>query len=89
MPLTTEETAEIVKKFGHNPNDTGSAEVQIALLTARIKQLAGHMKENKLDMHNRRGLVMMVGKRNRLLKYLRNNNRDSYLKTIKALGLRK
>jgi small subunit ribosomal protein S15 len=89
MPLTTEETAEIVKQFGHSPTDTGSSEVQIALLTARIKQLAGHMREHKLDMHNRRGLVMMVGKRNRLLRYLKNNNRDSYLNTIKALGLRK
>jgi len=89
MPLTTEETAAIVKEFGHTPNDTGSAEVQIALLTARIKQLAEHLRDHKLDMHNRRGLVMMVGKRNRLLRYLKNTNNESYRNTIKALGLRK
>lgn len=89
MPLTTEETAAIVKEFGHTPTDTGSAEVQVALLTARIKQLAEHLRDHKLDMHNRRGLVMMVGKRNRLLRYLRNTNNEAYRNTIKALGLRK
>jgi small subunit ribosomal protein S15 len=89
MPLSTEETAAIVKEFGASPSDTGSTEVQIALLTARIKQLAEHMRDHKLDMHNRRGLVMMVGKRNRLLRYLRNNDNESYRSTIKALGLRK
>ncbi|RMH11529.1 MAG: 30S ribosomal protein S15 [Planctomycetota bacterium] len=89
MPLTKEETAEIVAKFGKTPNDTGSPEVQIALLTARIQQLAGHIREHRQDLHNRRGLVMMVGRRNRLLRYLQRTDRDRYLSTIKALGLRK
>lgn len=89
MPLTTQETADIVAKFGRDPTDTGSPEVQIAVLTARIQQLAGHIREHKLDMHNRRGLVLMVGKRNRLLRYLQRTNREKYLETIAALGLRK
>lgn len=89
MPLTSEETAQIVKEFGRSEGDTGCPEVQIALLTARIKQVATHLRENKQDMHNRRGLVMMVGKRNRLLRYLARTNRDAYLDTIKRLGLRK
>jgi len=89
MPLASEETAQIVKDFGRKDGDTGSPEVQVALLTARIKQVATHLKDNKQDMHNRRGLVMMVAKRNRLLRYLARTNRDSYLDTIKRLGLRK
>ncbi|MBX3322039.1 MAG: 30S ribosomal protein S15 [Phycisphaeraceae bacterium] len=89
MPLTTQETADIVAKFGRTTTDTGSPEVQIAVLTARIQQLAGHIREHKLDMHNRRGLVLMVGKRNRLLRYLQRTNREKYLETIAALGLRK
>ncbi|MBL4809414.1 MAG: 30S ribosomal protein S15 [Phycisphaerales bacterium] len=89
MPLASEETAQIVKDFGHKDGDTGCPEVQVALLTARIKQVATHLKDNKQDMHNRRGLVMMVAKRNRLLRYLARTNRDSYLDTIKRLGLRK
>ncbi|MFK7758828.1 MAG: 30S ribosomal protein S15 [Phycisphaerales bacterium] len=89
MPLTTEETSQIVKDFGRKEGDSGSPEVQIAILTARIKQVATHLRDNKQDMHNRRGLVMMVGKRNRLLRYLARTNRDVYLDTIKRLGLRK
>lgn len=89
MPLTTEETSQIVKDFGRKEGDSGSPEVQIAILTARIKQVAAHLRDNKQDMHNRRGLVMMVGKRNRLLRYLARTNRDVYLDTIKRLGLRK
>ncbi len=70
-------------------NDSGSPEVQIAILTARIKEVAEHMREHKQDFHSRRGLVQMVAKRNRLLRYLRNTRRDAYLDTIKKLGLRK
>jgi len=89
MPLTTEETSQIVKDFGRKDGDTGCPEVQVALLTARIKQVATHLRDNKQDVHNRRGLVMMVAKRNRLLRYLARTNRDAYLDTIKRLGLRK
>lgn len=89
MALSPQESAAIVKEFGKSETDTGSTAVQIALLTARIKQLAEHMRDHKLDMHNRRGLVMMVAKRNRLLRYLRNTDNEGYRNTIKALGLRK
>ncbi len=89
MPLPTSEKAKIIKDFARTEGDSGSPEVQIALLTARIKQVATHLKENKQDMHNRRGLVMMVSKRNRLLRYLARKDRNAYLETIKRLGLRK
>ncbi len=89
MPLPVEEKAQIIKDFARTEGDSGSPEVQIALLTARIKQVATHLKENKQDMHNRRGLVMMVSKRNRLLRYLARKDRNAYLDTIKRLGLRK
>ncbi len=89
MPLPTAEKAQIIKDFARTEGDSGSPEVQIALLTARIKQVATHLKENKQDMHNRRGLVMMVSKRNRLLRYLARKDRNAYLDTIKRLGLRK
>ncbi len=69
--------------------DCGSPEIQIAILTARIKEVAGHMREHKHDFHSRRGLVQMVAKRNRLLRYLRNTKQEIYLDTIKKLGLRK
>ena len=89
MPLPVDEKAQIIKDFGRKEGDSGSPEVQIALLTARIKQVATHLKENKGDAHNRRGLVMMVSRRNKLLRYLVKENRDAYLDTIKRLGLRK
>ncbi len=89
MPLPVEQKKQIIADFGRDANDSGSPEVQIALLTARIAQIATHLRENKQDMHNRRGLVMMVAKRNRLLKYLARTNRENYLATIKRLGLRK
>lgn len=89
MSLSKEQTTEIVSKFGSDPNDTGSPAVQIALLTARIQHLAGHIREHRQDLHNRRGLVMMVAKRNRLLRYLQRTDRGRYLSTIQALGLRK
>jgi small subunit ribosomal protein S15 len=89
MPLPAEEKTQIIKDFARKEGDSGSPEVQIALLTARIKQVATHLRENKGDVHNRRGLVMMVSKRNRLLRYLARKDRNAYLDTIKRLGLRK
>jgi small subunit ribosomal protein S15 len=89
MPLAPDHKASIIKDFQRDEKDTGSPEVQIAVLTSRIAQVAGHLKENKGDKHNRRGLVQMVGRRNHLLRYLQSTNRDKYLETIKRLGLRK
>ena len=89
MPLPAEKKSEVIKSFARDEKDTGSPEVQIALLTARIAQIAVHLRENKLDRHSRRGLVLMVGKRNRLLRYLKSRNEASYRETIKTLGLRK
>jgi len=89
MPLDPQVKSEVIKKFARDEKDTGSAEVQIALLTARIKQVAAHMRDHKQDTHNRRGLVMMVAKRNRLLRYLRRTEPETYRRTIAELGLRK
>lgn len=89
MPLDTETKNQTIKDFARAEGDTGSPEVQIALLTRRIQQIAAHMRENKQDTHSRRGLVMLVGKRNRLLRYLQKKDRAKYLETIQALGLRK
>ncbi len=89
MPLAPEKKSEVIKQFARDDKDTGSPEVQIAVLTARIQQIATHLRENKLDKHNRRGLVMMVGKRNRLLRYLKSKDEAKYRETIQALGLRK
>ncbi|MAY75731.1 MAG: 30S ribosomal protein S15 [Phycisphaerae bacterium] len=89
MPLAAEVKQEVIQKFARESGDTGSPEVQIALLTARIQQIATHLRANKQDAHNRRGLVMMVGKRNRLLRYLKRTDIGRYQDTIKALGLRK
>lgn len=89
MPLAAEEKKQVVGDFARHEGDTGSPEVQIALLTSRIKQVAEHLRENRGDKHNRRGLVMMVGKRNRLLRYLAKKDRPKYLETIQRLGLRK
>ncbi len=89
MPLPPETKSEVIKKFARDEKDTGSPEVQIAILTERIQQIATHLRANKLDKHSRRGLVMMVSRRNRLLRYLKSKNEASYRETIKALGLRK
>lgn len=72
--MTTERKAEIIKEYGRTPNDTGSPEVQVALLTERINVLTDHLKENKKDHHSRRGLLKMVGKRRGLLDYLKKND---------------
>ncbi|UCH10308.1 MAG: 30S ribosomal protein S15 [Fidelibacterota bacterium] len=89
MPLTREQKEEIIKKFGQDASDTGSPEVQIALLSKQIADLTEHMKVHSKDHHSRRGLIKMVGQRRRLLKYLRRTNLDSYSKLIKELGLRR
>lgn len=88
MPISKEEKQEIVKKFGNNDHDTGSPEVQIAILTHRIRELTDHVKVHKKDNHTRRGLVQLVSKRKRLLKYLVRKNVDSYVNLIKELGIR-
>lgn len=89
MPLTKERKIEIFEQYGSGPEDTGSTEVQIALLTERINDLSGHLKENQKDHHGRRGLLTMVGKRRRLLSYLEKQDFEGYKKLIKSLGLRR
>lgn len=89
MPLTTEQKIEIKTKFQHHEKDTGSAEVQIALLTGRIRQLTAHFKLHVKDHHSRRGLLKIVGKRKRLLDYLKANNINKYREIINELGIRK
>lgn len=80
---------EIIAKFGRFEGDTGSPEVQIALLTARINVLTEHLKEHKKDHHSRRGLLMMVGQRRGMLNYLKNSDINKYRELIAELGLRK
>ncbi|GIW88437.1 MAG: 30S ribosomal protein S15 [Isosphaeraceae bacterium] len=89
MAITKEQKQEIMSAFGRREADTGSPEVQIALLTARINELTDHFKTHKKDHASRRGLLMMVSKRAGLLKYLRQHNRKSYLDVISRLNLRK
>ena len=89
MSLSTQETKEIVSKFAKKANDTGSPEVQIALLTARVTSLTEHFKIHTKDHHGRRGLMMLVGQRRRLLKYLERKDQAGYKKVIEQLGLRK
>jgi len=89
MSLTKEQTAELTKQHGENENDTGNTKVQIAILTTRIKELTEHFKVNKKDHHSRRGLLQMVGKRRRLLDYLKTNKLDEYRSLIKELGIRR
>ena len=89
MTLTVEAKQEIVAKHGRDPQDTGSTEVQVALLTARINELTEHLREHKRDHHSRRGLLMLVGKRRRLLKYLSRTDIDRYRALIAELGLRR
>ena len=87
--MTTERKAEIIKEYGRTQNDTGSPEVQVALLTERINVLTEHLKENKKDHHSRRGLLKMVGKRRGLLDYLKKNDLEGYRALIEKLGLRR
>ncbi len=89
MPLTKEKKAEIAGKYGRGANDTGSAEVQVAMLTASINHLTEHLKVHKKDHHSRRGLLLQVGQRRRLLNYLHANNLERYRTLIADLGLRR
>ena len=89
MGLTKEEKSNIVSEFGAGERNTGSTEVQIALLTRRIANLTEHLKQHKHDHHTRRGLVMMVGKRRRLLNYLEIKHLEKYRDLIKTLNLRR
>jgi len=89
MPLSTEHKQKVVDEFKRGPGDTGSPEVQIALLTARIEHLTGHFSEHKQDHHSRRGLLKMVSQRRRLLDYLARKDRSRYRDIIQRLGLRR
>ena len=89
MVLTPETKREIIDRFKVNENDTGSPEVQIALLSSRIKYLTDHFKIHKKDHHSRRGLLKLVGQRRRLLNYLKKRNVEKYQNVIKELGIRK
>ena len=88
MPLTIEEKESIVSKFGEDKKDTGSAPVQIALLTSTIRQLTDHVTKHKKDNHSRRGLVMLVGQRKRLMKYLWRTDFDKYENVVNKLKIR-
>ena len=89
MTLTTDAKREIVERYGRGSGDTGSTEVQVARRTARINELTEHLREHSKDHHSRRGLLMLVGKRRRLLKYLQASDIDRYRKLIQDLGLRR
>ena len=89
MSLSKDERAELVKKFGSSETDTGKTEVQIAILTERIKYLTEHLKTHKKDHHTRRGLLKLVGQRRRLLRYLTKTDITRYRSVIKELGLRR
>jgi small subunit ribosomal protein S15 len=88
MVLKKEKKTEIIEKFKRHPGDTGSPEVQIALLTERINQLVEHLKKNKKDQHSRRGLLMLVGQRKRLLNYLQRTDVKRYEELAASLGLK-
>ena len=87
--LTAERKQEIIDQFGENAQDTGSTRVQVALLTARINDLTEHLRAHKKDHHSRRGLLMLVGRRRRLLNYLAKNDLEAYRALIAELGLRR
>lgn len=89
MSMTATAKAEVVTKYAQSKGDTGSPEVQVALLTSRIVQLTEHFKEHKQDHHSRRGLLRMVNQRRKLLDYLKSKNTDRYKDLISSLGLRR
>ena len=89
MSISNEKKQELIKTYGLKPNDTGSPEVQIAILTKRINDLTEHLKVHKKDHHSRRGLLKMVGKRRNLLNYLKKKDIERYRATIEKLGIRK
>ncbi|MBE5959382.1 MAG: 30S ribosomal protein S15 [Lachnospiraceae bacterium] len=87
--ITTAKKAEIIKEYGRTPEDTGSPEVQIAILTFRIRELTEHLKVNQKDHHSRRGMYKMIGKRRGLLDYLKKTDLEGYRALIEKLGIRK
>ena len=87
--ISKEKKAAIIAEYGRKPGDTGSPEVQIAILTARIAELTEHLQKNQKDHHSRRGLLMMVGQRRGLLDYLKKTDLNSYRSLIEKLGIRK
>jgi small subunit ribosomal protein S15 len=89
MTLTADRKREIVAEYGRGDEDTGSTEVQVALLTERINELTEHLREHRKDHHSRRGLLMLVGQRRRLLNYLQRKDLDRYRGLIQELGLRR
>ena len=89
MSLTAEKKQELISKYGRGDGDTGSAEVQVALLTARINELTEPLRSHKKDHHSRRGLLMLVGKRRRLLRYLERSDVERYRALVADLGLRR
>jgi small subunit ribosomal protein S15 len=89
MAITQERKQELISQFGDDPADTGKAEVQIALFTERINDLNEHLREHRKDHHSRRGLLMLVGRRRRLLDYLRDNELERYRTVLRELGLRR
>jgi small subunit ribosomal protein S15 len=89
MSIEKDKTLEIIKNFGTNENDSGSADVQVAILSERIKNLTEHLKTHKKDFGSRRGLLSMVGQRRNLLQYIKDKNEDRYTDLIKKLGLRR
>ena len=88
MPISKKEKQGYIDKFGKDSNDTGSSEVQVAVLTHRIRELTRHVEVHKKDYHTRRGLVQLVAKRKKLLKYLGRTNEESYVKLLKDLSIR-
>jgi len=89
MSLSGEQKVQLVKDYGQSPKDTGSPEVQVALLTNRINELQDHFKSNKKDHHSRRGLLSMVNRRRKLLDYLKGKDQERYRELISRLGLRR
>lgn len=89
MPLSNDRKQQVIEEYGRSPSDTGSPEVQVALLSARITELSDHFSSHKKDHHSRRGLLRMVNHRRKLLDYLKNKDRERYQAVIKSLGLRR
>ena len=88
LSITKERTAELIKEYGKNENDSGAVEVQVAILTERIRNLTEHLKVHKKDNHTRRGLMKLIGKRRGLLKYIKNRDIEEYRALVKKLGIR-
>ncbi|MCF8495106.1 MAG: 30S ribosomal protein S15 [Alphaproteobacteria bacterium] len=89
MSITVERKAEVIKEYQTEPNDTGSPEVQVAILTERINNMSEHMQSHKKDFHSRRGLLAMVGRRRKLLDYLKSKSEERYQTIISRLGIRR